>query len=181
MLLRQGQLWNRDQKSKIFDWRNLCPSSRKCQKSGKIRWDTLVKNQSRRLAQIQWITMELIDKKAPGVETILLQLMKNIQGKWRAYMDEKRISYTLLGGDLSHNNMSLAERMLSLLTIKHSWVMNHHGVISTALFTFLRCMIDHGKFIEIQANEIKLCVKLLHERVSVVVFCSLKWTRTDCG
>ena len=74
---------------------------------------------------------------------------------------------TPIGGDLSHTNMQLVERLLVLFSLKQQWMLAHHGIVSTAVYTFLRCVLDHGKFPDLQSQEVALCVKMLQEKVSV--------------
>lgn len=48
-----------------------------------------------------------------------------------------------------------------------NWWKGRDMVSNTAMYTFLRVMIDHGHFVEIQAREIKFCARYIRENPSL--------------
>ncbi|KAF9172114.1 Integrator complex subunit 3 [Mortierella sp. AD011] len=98
--------------------------------------------------QLLWLVGQLTEIRVHGVEHLYTALLKQIRG-----------------GDVSQANIQHAEAMLRLLqTHLHSWVYSIPSLIAQSCFTYLRIMLDHGRFGALRQQEATFCAKLLRER-----------------
>ncbi|KAF9358449.1 Integrator complex subunit 3 [Mortierella sp. AD094] len=98
--------------------------------------------------QLLWLVGQLTEIRVHGVEHLYTALLKQIRG-----------------GDVSQANVQHAEAMLRLLqTHLHSWVYSIPALIAHSCFTYLRIMLDHGRFGALRQQEATFCAKLLRER-----------------
>ncbi|KAF9438747.1 Integrator complex subunit 3 [Entomortierella beljakovae] len=98
--------------------------------------------------QLLWLVGQLTEIRVHGVEHLYYALLKQIRG-----------------GDISQANIHHAEAMLRLLQSHlHSWVYSIPTLIAHSCFTYLRVMLDHGRFATLRQQEAIYCAKLLRER-----------------
>jgi integrator complex subunit 3 len=98
--------------------------------------------------QLVWLVGQLTEINAPGVDTLCMNLLRQIRG-----------------GDVSPPNMQHAESMLRFLQSHlQPWVYSTPALIAYACFTYLRIMLDHGRFPVLRQKEAAFCAKLLREK-----------------
>ncbi|KAF9207247.1 Integrator complex subunit 3 [Haplosporangium sp. Z 27] len=98
--------------------------------------------------QLLWLVGQLTEIRVHGVEHLYMALLKQIRG-----------------GDVSQSNVQHAEAMLRLLQAHlTSWVYSIPALIAHSCFTYLRIMLDHGRFGALRQQEAMFCAKLLRER-----------------
>ncbi|XP_024538045.1 integrator complex subunit 3 [Selaginella moellendorffii] len=101
--------------------------------------------------QIIWLLKQLIEFYATDVDNLCLLLLRQI-----------------VGGDTSPTNVWLAMQMLEVLTTKISWVTSNHGLLTSAVYTYLRLLPDHSmaknsSVNELRQAEIKFCASMIRE------------------
>ena len=100
-------------------------------------------------SQIIWISREMIKTSIVGIDTVLLNILRNISG-----------------GDVSSKNVQLAEDMVSLLIENRLWLDKNPIMISTSVYTYLRLIMDHanGSLNNLRQKEVDFAISLLRER-----------------
>ncbi|PPR82410.1 hypothetical protein GOBAR_AA38308 [Gossypium barbadense] len=104
--------------------------------------------------QLIWVTKEMIDVSATGIDSLLVSLMRQI-----------------VGGDFSDGNLWLCFELASLCLSKWDCLLQEKPVVLTsALYTFLRLLADHCrvsnnlKLEMLRQMEIEFCVKMLRDQ-----------------
>ncbi|TYG67459.1 hypothetical protein ES288_D05G077900v1 [Gossypium darwinii] len=104
--------------------------------------------------QLIWVTKEMIDVSATGIDSLLVCLMRQI-----------------VGGDFSDGNLWLCFELVSLCLSKWDCLLQEKPVVLTsALYTFLRLLADHCrvsnnlKLEMLRQMEIEFCVKMLRDQ-----------------
>ncbi|XP_022973780.1 uncharacterized protein LOC111472338 isoform X1 [Cucurbita maxima] len=104
-------------------------------------------------SQILFVTEEMIDVCAVGVDGVLISLLRQI-----------------VGGDFGEGNLWLCFEMVNLFLNKWSCLLEElPEVIPSALYTFLRLLADHcrlstAKLESLKLLEIKFCIKVIREQ-----------------
>ncbi|KAK9274253.1 hypothetical protein L1049_019067 [Liquidambar formosana] len=77
--------------------------------------------------QLIWVTKEMIDVSAVGIDGLLVSLLRQI-----------------VGGDFSEGNLWLCFELVSLFWAKWDWFLDEEPMLlASALFTYLRVLADH--------------------------------------
>ncbi|VVA24329.1 PREDICTED: integrator complex subunit 3 [Prunus dulcis] len=104
--------------------------------------------------QLIWVTKELIDVLAVGVDGLLVCLLRQI-----------------VGGDFSDGNLWLCFEMVNILLTKWDCLLEVESMILTSgLYTYLRLLADHcrqlsnPKLEALKQLEIDFCIKVLKEQ-----------------
>ncbi|KAG0307175.1 Integrator complex subunit 3 [Dissophora globulifera] len=98
--------------------------------------------------QLLWLVGQLTEIKVHGVEQLYMVLLRQIRG-----------------GDTSPANVQHAEAMLRLLqSHMQPWLYSVPALIAYSCFTYLRVMLDHGRFTALRQQEATFCAKLLRDR-----------------
>ncbi|KAK8641253.1 hypothetical protein V6N13_010670 [Hibiscus sabdariffa] len=104
--------------------------------------------------QLIWVTKEMIDVSAVGIDSLLVCLLRQI-----------------VGGDFSDENLWLCFELVSLCLSKWDCLIEEKPVVLTsALYTFLRLLADHCRALSnpklemLRRLEIEFCVKMLRDR-----------------
>lgn len=100
-------------------------------------------------SQVIWISKEMIKTSVVGIDTVLLNILRNISG-----------------GDISSKNVSLAEEMVNLLIEHRFWLDKNPIMISTCVYTYLRLIMDHANqsLNILRQKEIDFTISLLKEK-----------------
>ncbi|XP_042501501.1 integrator complex subunit 3 homolog [Macadamia integrifolia] len=107
-------------------------------------------------AQLIWVSSELVDVSAIGVDNLLISLMRQI-----------------VGGDYSNWNLWLCMELLKTLLAKWDWLLEEPFVLTSALFTYLRLLADHHRLYgstqldALKQMEIDFCIRVLKEQFSL--------------
>lgn len=101
--------------------------------------------------QVIWVFLQLVELCASDSETLCLALLRRIAG-----------------GDLSQGNVWLALELLHVLHSNWGWVIANPGLVTGALFTYLRLLPDdcrsRSQLLNVlKKNEIDFCVRILRE------------------
>lgn len=101
--------------------------------------------------QLLWLVRQLISLSASEVDGLCLCLLRCI-----------------VGGDISHWNVWLSGQMLDIFRSNWIWLIGNPGLLTTALFTFLRLLPDHfmaksPALNELKQDEAAFCVKILRD------------------
>lgn len=101
--------------------------------------------------QLIWVTREMIDVSAVGIDSLLVCLMRQI-----------------VGGDFSDGNLWLCFELVSLCISKWDCLLEEEPlVLTSALYTFLRLLANHCRVVSnqklamLRQLEIEFCVKML--------------------
>ena len=104
--------------------------------------------------QLVWVTKEMIDVLAVGVDGLLVCLLRQI-----------------VGGDYSEGNLWLCFELVSVFIAKWDCLLEEEPlVLSSALYTYLRLLADHCRLLNItdlealKRLEIEFCVKVVREQ-----------------
>ncbi|XP_022730960.1 integrator complex subunit 3 homolog [Durio zibethinus] len=104
--------------------------------------------------QLIWVTKEMIDVSAVGIDSLLVCLLRQI-----------------VGGDFSDGNLWLCFELVSLCLSKWDCLLQEEPIVLTsALYTFLRLLADHCRVLSnpklemLRQLEIEFCVKMLREQ-----------------
>ncbi|GMI81607.1 hypothetical protein HRI_001830000 [Hibiscus trionum] len=104
--------------------------------------------------QLIWVTKEMIDVSAIGIDSLLVCLLRQI-----------------VGGDFSDGNLWLCFELVSLCSSKWDCLLQEKPVaLTSALYTFLRILPDHcrvtgnPKLEMLRQLEIEFCVKMLRDQ-----------------
>ncbi|KAM7285580.1 integrator complex subunit 3 [Ixodes scapularis] len=100
-------------------------------------------------AQLIWLMKELIKNSVPGVDNLCQSLLRQIAG-----------------GDVSPKNIWLAEAMLDIFLENSTWLAGLPVLIATAVYTFLRLIVDHGGqlFATLRQREVDFCISMLRDK-----------------
>ncbi|KAB2616880.1 integrator complex subunit 3 [Pyrus ussuriensis x Pyrus communis] len=105
-------------------------------------------------SRLIWVTKELINVLAVGVEGLLVCLLRQI-----------------LGGDFSDGNLWLCFEMATIFMSKWDYLLQVDPMILTSgLYTYLRLLADHSRFVSnpqleaLKQLEIDFCIKVLKEQ-----------------
>ncbi|XP_074650376.1 integrator complex subunit 3-like [Tubulanus polymorphus] len=100
-------------------------------------------------AQILWFTREMIKNSATGADTVGCSLLRQIAG-----------------GDVTPKNIWLTENLLDILVDYRSWLDVTPQLMTVALYTYLRVILDHGSpnLSSLRQREVDFCVSLLREK-----------------
>ncbi|WOL05378.1 hypothetical protein Cni_G14106 [Canna indica] len=102
--------------------------------------------------QLLWICNMLIQVAATKIESLLISLLRHING-----------------GDFTESNLWLSAELLKMLRDNWDWFLEELSVLRSALFVYLRLLSDHYrlsgsvKLQELKRMEIDFCIKVLRE------------------
>lgn len=103
--------------------------------------------------QLIWVTSEMVNVSAIGVDALLVALLRQI-----------------VGGDFSEGNLWLCSELVGLLLAKWDCLLEEEPlVLTSALYVFLRLLADHYRVLSnsnievLKRMEIDFCLKLLRE------------------
>ncbi|KAK6247637.1 hypothetical protein QUC31_019202 [Theobroma cacao] len=104
--------------------------------------------------QLIWVTREMIDVSAVGIDGLLVCLLRQI-----------------IGGDFSDGNLWLCFELVSVCLSKWDCLLEEEPlVLTSALYTFLRLLSDHCRLSSnlelgvLRQLEIEFCVRMLREQ-----------------
>ncbi|KAK9062713.1 hypothetical protein SSX86_019902 [Deinandra increscens subsp. villosa] len=104
--------------------------------------------------QLVYVTSEMIDASAIGIDNLLVALLRQIRG-----------------GDFSEANLWLCSEMVNLFRGKWECLLEEHPlVLSSALYVFLRVLSDHckvslnSKLKILKQKEIEFCIRVFREQ-----------------
>ncbi|CAH1797938.1 unnamed protein product, partial [Owenia fusiformis] len=99
--------------------------------------------------QILWVSKEFVKNAVPMAESVIHSLLRQIAG-----------------GDVSPRNIYLTEAVLDILTENKAWVNNNPTLLSTAIYTYLRVIVDHNNptFHILRQREVDFCIAALTEK-----------------
>ncbi|KAK1258496.1 hypothetical protein QJS04_geneDACA017286 [Acorus gramineus] len=99
--------------------------------------------------RLLWVSSNMVDVSAVGVENLLFALLRCV-----------------VGGDFGRDNLWLAFELVRLFTAKWEWLLEERFVLSCALYTYLRLLADHYRLADPMLDELKrlevgFCVRVL--------------------
>ncbi|KAG0358330.1 Integrator complex subunit 3 [Gamsiella multidivaricata] len=98
--------------------------------------------------QLLWLVGQFTEVRVHGIEQLYMSLLRQIRG-----------------GDVSRANIQHAEGMLQLLeTHLQSFVYSIPNLVAYSCYTYLRIMLDHGRYAALRQHEAMFCARLLRER-----------------
>ena len=99
--------------------------------------------------QLMWLIRELIRTSVVGMDTVCWNLMRQVAG-----------------GDVSKNNLWLADVLVDIFSENRSWLDKHSFLVASVAYTFLRLIEDHvhPNHEKLREKEIKFVVALMRER-----------------
>eukprot|EP01018_Ginkgo_biloba_P035542 Gb_23780 [translate_table: standard] len=102
--------------------------------------------------QIIWIFRQLVELFAVDADVLCLSLLRRI-----------------VGGDLTQGGVWLALELVHVLQSNWGWVTANPGLLTGALFTYLRLLPDHYRsksplLNALKKNETEFCIRVLRER-----------------
>ncbi|KAJ0701979.1 putative integrator complex subunit 3 [Helianthus annuus] len=104
--------------------------------------------------QLLYVSLELVDVSAVGVDSLLVALLRQIRG-----------------GDLGESNLWLCSEMVNLLWGKWECLVEEQPmIISSALYVFLRVLSDHcrvclnSKLKVLKQKEIEFCIRVFKDQ-----------------
>lgn len=101
--------------------------------------------------QLLWLVRQLIHLSALDVDNLCLSLLRRI-----------------VGGDISPGNVWLSTQLLDLLHSNWKWLTGNSGLLTSALFTYLRLLPDHfmaknPALNDLRQSEVAFCVQVLRD------------------
>lgn len=104
--------------------------------------------------QLVYVTLEMIDVSATGIDSLLVALLRQIRG-----------------GDFSEGNLWLCSEMVNIFNGKWECLLEEHPVVlSSGLYVFLRVLSDHcrvslnSKLEILKQKEIEFCIRVFREQ-----------------
>lgn len=94
-----------------------------------------------------WLLEPLLKASIPETDGLCLNLLRQIKG-----------------GDLGQDNLQMADRLLDLLAKNREWLDRIPHLIGASLYSYIRLLLDHGKFEALRQREVLFCVALLREK-----------------
>ncbi|ORX99369.1 hypothetical protein K493DRAFT_313249 [Basidiobolus meristosporus CBS 931.73] len=98
-------------------------------------------------SQLLWMVDQLTGMNVQGIDSLYTILLRQIRG-----------------GDVTQKNLSFCEAMVDLLSKNRQWMNLFPVVIASSFYTFIRVILDHGKYLELRQKETDFCVYLLREK-----------------
>jgi integrator complex subunit 3 len=104
--------------------------------------------------QLLWIIRELVRSSVAGMDSVVWNLMRQIAG-----------------GDVSRNNLWLADSLLDLFTDHRSWLDKFSFLVASVAYTYLRLIEDHAapQLEKLREKEVKFVVPLIRDRFADVM------------
>ncbi|PKA57358.1 hypothetical protein AXF42_Ash013545 [Apostasia shenzhenica] len=102
--------------------------------------------------QLLWVSSQLVEVAAVGVESLIVSLLRQIKG-----------------GDFSDASLWLCTELLVILSQNWDWLLEEPLVITSSLFVFLRLLSDHYRLVgsmvldKLKKMEIEFCIRVLRE------------------
>lgn len=99
--------------------------------------------------QVLWFLNELVKINILGSDGLCMSLMKQI-----------------IGGDISHKNIWLAESLLNILANNRAWLEKSPVLVQLAVYNYLRFIQDHfhPSLEALRKKEVNFCVTMLREK-----------------
>ncbi|XP_055013298.1 integrator complex subunit 3 [Boleophthalmus pectinirostris] len=118
-------------------------------KMNQILMEKFLKLQDQPRTQVVWLVRELVKTGVMGADGVLMTLLKQIAG-----------------GDVSSKNLWLAESALDILLDQKEWVLKSGMLVSMAVYTYLRLIVDHGapNLLSLRQKEVDFCICMLREK-----------------
>lgn len=103
--------------------------------------------------QFMWLVRELIRNNVQGMDNVCWNLMRQIAG-----------------GDISRNNLWLADVMVDILSEHRAWVEKHPFLVASVVYTFLRIIEDHTQppYEKLREKEVKFVIGLIRDKFNDV-------------
>lgn len=100
-------------------------------------------------SQLLWLVRELVHLNAPGVDNVIVCLMRN-----------------LIGGDTSRTTVWLASSIIRILIEHEAWLLSCSALIPFVFHTFARISLDHtaSQHASLLKQEVELCSTLWNRR-----------------
>ena len=104
--------------------------------------------------QFMWLIRELIRNNVTGMDTVCWNLMRQIAG-----------------GDVSRNNLWLADIMVDIFSEHRAWVDKHSFLVASVVYTFLRLIEDHAQphHEKLREKEVRFVISLIRDRFNDVL------------
>ena len=104
--------------------------------------------------QLMWLIRELIRNNVQGMDNVCWNLMRQIAG-----------------GDVSRNNLWLADIMIDILSEHRAWVEKYPFLVASVAYTFLRLIEDHTQpqFEKLRDKEVKFVIGLIRDKFNDVI------------
>ena len=104
--------------------------------------------------QLMWLIRELIRNNVQGMDNVCWNLMRQIAG-----------------GDVSRNNLWLADIMVDILAEHRAWVEKHPFLVASVVYTFLRLIEDHTQpqYEKLRDKEVKFVIGLIRDKFNDVI------------
>ncbi|KAK3595164.1 hypothetical protein CHS0354_002764 [Potamilus streckersoni] len=99
--------------------------------------------------QMIWFIRELVKNSILGTDSVVHNMMRQIAG-----------------GDITPKNIWLAENILDILTENKVWLEKYPALLATAVYTYLRIIIDHTNpmFSNLRQREVEFIASSLREK-----------------
>ena len=104
--------------------------------------------------QLMWLIRELIRNNVTGMDTVCWNLMRQIAG-----------------GDVSRNNLWLADVMVDIFSEHRAWLDKHSFLVASVAYTFLRLIEDHTQLHheKLREKEVRFVIGLIRDRFNDVL------------
>ena len=104
--------------------------------------------------QLMWFIRELIRNNVTGMDMVCWNLMRQIAG-----------------GDVSRNNLWLADIMVDIFSEHRVWLDKHSFLVASVVYTFLRVIEDHTQshHEKLREKEVRFVIGLIRDRFNDVL------------
>lgn len=104
--------------------------------------------------QLIWLLRELVKHQVLNVENIIWNCLRQAGG-----------------GDVSQKNLFLVEALLDIFIEYRPWLENHHFLIQTVVYSYVRLIEDHANpaLSNLRNKEVKFVISLIRERFQDII------------
>ncbi|RKP05937.1 protein-domain-containing protein, partial [Thamnocephalis sphaerospora] len=97
--------------------------------------------------QLLWLLDQMIALSVPGMEGVVMTLLRQLRG-----------------GDVSAENIGLISGTLDLLMRHRDWLFSYSRLIATSFYVYIRLLLEHSKFKTLLDREVAFCSCLIREK-----------------